>query len=252
MPLTHEDHYYTGFRNGDEKAFGYVYAQYYRPLYRHGYQIVDDEFAVNCIVNEAFLKGWQWREKMESMKHIYCFIRQEVNWKCYSYLSNPSNRFHRELVHSEYIGNLPDGQGEEEHHTLADQKLKAIEEALPYLTGNRQTIMTLYFKYGYSYKRIARRFGTSNQAVSREVQQSLEGLRKIVHAQRRLNDPKPERPARQLHTEGMDEETRQVFSMRYVEKLGFTEIAAKLQLPLERVQQQYVLAHRKIKETVSP
>jgi len=251
MTLTHEDHYYMGFRNGDEKAFEYVYTRYYGPLSHHGRQIIRDEFAVNCIVNEAFLKGWKWREHMECMRHIYCFIRQEVSWKCYGYLSNSSNRFHRQLVHPEYIGNLPDVQGDGEEHGLADKNLNAIEAALAYLPGNRQTIMKLYFKYGYSYKRIAQRFGTSYNAISLEVQQGLEELRKIVHAQRRLNDRKPEKPARRLHTEGMDDETRQIFSMRYVEKLGFAEIAAKLQIPLARVQQQYVLAHRKIKETLS-
>jgi len=252
MTTLHHENYYTGFRNGDEKAFEYVYIRYYGALSNHGRQIVRDEFAVNCIVNEAFLKGWKWREKMESMRHIYCFIRQEVNWKCFAYLSNPSNRFHRQLVHPEYIGDLPDLSEEEDEPTLADKKLKAIEAALPYLPANRQTIMTLYFKYGYSFKRIARRFGISNQAISREVQKSLEDLRKIVHVQKRLNDRKPEKPARQVHTEGMDEETRQVFSMRYVEKLGFAEIAEKLRMPLMRVQQQYLLAHRKIKETCSP
>lgn len=267
MPLTHEDHYYTGFRNGDEKAFEYVYAQYYRPLYRHGRQIVDDEFAVNCIVNEAFLKGWKFREQMENMRHIYCFIRQNVKWKCYAYYSNPSNRFHRMLVHPEYLSNLPETPGSEEEEHLADKKLKAIEEALPYLPGNRQTIMTLYFKYGYSYKRIARRFGTSNQAISHEVQRSLESLRKMVHAQRRLNerkppmlvqaqkklnDRKPLKSLKQLNTQGMDEQTRLVFTMRYVEKQEFNNIAEKLAIPLAKVQQHYVMAHRIIKKTLTP
>jgi RNA polymerase sigma factor (sigma-70 family) len=250
MTLTSED-YYTGFRDGDEKAFEYVYGRYYKPLHRHGYEIIEDEFAVNCIVNEAFLKGWAFREQMENMRHIYCFIRQEVNWKCYAYFKNPSNRFHCRLVHPEYIANIAETEEreerEEEHH-LRDKKLKAIEEALPYLPGNRQTIMTLYFKYGYSYKRIARRFGTSNQAINTEVQKSLESLRRIVLSQKRLTDSRRVKPARQLHTEGMEEETRQIYNMRYVDKQSFASIAAKLQISLAQVQQQYVMAHRRIKE----
>src|SRR5665647_1142134 len=117
-----------------------------------------------------------------------------------------------------------------------------------------------------SYKRIARRFGTSNQAISAEVQKSLESLRKMVHAQKRLNkrkplmsvhaekklnDRKPLKSLRQLHTEGMDEITRQVFTMRYVEKQDFSNIAEKLGIPLAQVQQHYVMAHRKIKETLA-
>ena len=172
------------------------------------------------------------------------------------------------LVHPECLADLPGIPGsEKEEHLLADKKLKAIEEALPYLPGNRQTIMTLYFKYGYSYKRIARRFGTSNQAITLEVQRSLESLRKMVHAQKRLNekkppmlvhaqkkfnDSKPMKSLRQLHTQGMDEQTQQVFTMRYVEKQEFASIAGKLGIPLKRVQQHYVLAHRMIKETLTP
>jgi RNA polymerase sigma-70 factor (ECF subfamily) len=268
MTLIHDDDYYTAFRNGDEKAFEYVYTQYYQPLYRYGRQIVDDEFAANCIVNEAFLKSWKFHKSMESMRHIYCFIRQDVNWKCYAYLRNPSNRFHRTLVHTEYLANLPGMPGEEEEeHSLADKKLKAIEEALPYLPGNRQTIMTLYFKYGYSYKRIAQRFGTSNRAISLEVQRSLESLRKMVHAQKTLNERKPLmlvhaqkkfnarkhlKSSGQLNTEAMDEQTRQIFTLRYVEKQDFSRIAETMGIPLAQVQQHYIMAHRMIKETLTP
>jgi DNA-directed RNA polymerase specialized sigma24 family protein len=170
------------------------------------------------------------------------------------------------VVHPEYIANLPGTEDDGEEHELVDKKLKAIEEALPYLPGNRQTIMTLYFKYGYSYKRIARRFGTTNQAISLEVQKSLESLRKMVHAQKRLNERKPlmllhaqkklnernpMRSLRQLNTEGMDERTRQVFTMRYVEKQDFSTIAEKLGIPLAQVQQHYVKAHTKLKETLA-
>lgn len=254
MPLTHEDHYYTGFRNGDEKAFEYVYAQYYRPLYRHGYEIIDDEFTVNCIVNEAFLKGWKFRESMENMRHIYCFIRQDVSWKCFAYVKNPSNRFHRLLVRPEYLGNLSGTEDDEEAHQLADKNLKAIEEALPYLPGNRQTIMTLYFKYGYSYKRIARRFGTTNQAISLEVQRSLESLRKMVHAQKKLHTKAPAKvpQSKRVGVENMETEMQMIFRLRYEQKHSFASIAEKMQVAQGYVQQQYIIAHRRLRALHHP
>jgi DNA-directed RNA polymerase specialized sigma subunit len=46
----------------------------------------------------------------------------------------------------------------------------------------------------------------------------------------------------------MEEETRQIYNMRYVDKQSFASIAAKLQISLAQVQQQYVMAHRRIKE----
>jgi len=203
MALQHED-YFIGFKEGDETALNYVYDCYYRPLFHHGRRIVNDEFAVSCIVQEAFLKGWQFRETMENMRHIYCFIRQDVNWKCYAYLNNPSNRFHRNLVGDgaieKYSDYFFDCQAEDVNF-FDEEKLKVIEEALPYLPANRQTIMTLYFKSGLSYKKIARRFGTSNQAISMEVQKSLESLKKIVHAQKKLN---AKTVAKSPRTEGFD------------------------------------------------
>ena len=252
MVLQHED-YYIGFREGEEAALNYVYSCYYRTLFYHGKRIVDDEFAVSCIVQEAFLKGWQFREKMESMRHIYCFIRQDVNWKCYAYLSSPSNRFRRSLVGDggmeKYSDYFFDCQAEDVNF-FDEEKLKVIEEALPYLPANRQTIMTLYFKNGLSYKKIARRFGTSNQAISVEVQKSLESLKKIVHAQKKLTVKTvttfshTDEPC----TENMDAEMQQIFKLRYEQKHSFASIAEKMNITQGYVQQQYVIAHRRLQE----
>lgn len=252
MTLQHED-YYIGFRDGDETALNYMYSRYYRTLFYHGKRIVDDEFAVSCIVQEAFLKSWQFRETMESMKHIYCFIRQDVNWKCYAYLSNPSNRFHRNLVGDgaveKYSDHFFDCQAEDVNF-FDEEKLRVIEEALPYLPANRQTIMTLYFKHGLSYKKIARRFGTSNQAISVEVQKSLESLKKIVHAQKKLTVKTVTitHYTDERYAENMDAEMQQIFKLRYEQKHSFTTIAEKMNITQSYVQQQYVIAHRKLRE----
>jgi RNA polymerase sigma factor (sigma-70 family) len=250
MTLTSED-YYTGFRDGDEKALEYVYTRYYGPLCNDARQILRDEFTVSCIVHEAFLKGWEFRETMENMRHIYCFIRQDIRWKCYSFLANPLNRFHSSLIHYEGVANFfYPADAEEEDHGLAEKKLKAIEEALPYLPANRQTIMTLYFRYGYSYKRIAARFGTSKQAISVEVQKSLESLKKIVHAQKKLTvkTTAPTNNIRQPNTENMDPEMQHIFKLRYEQKHSFAAIAERMNVPQGYVQQQYVIAHRRLRQ----
>ncbi len=251
MQLLNEE-YYLGFRDGDETALNYVYGRYYQALFYHGRRIVDDEFAVSCIVQEAFLKGWQFRETMESMRHIYCFIRQDVNWKCYAYLTNPANRFHRNLVGGDvveyYSDHFYDLQAENVN-LFDEEKLKVIEEALPYLPANRQTIMTLYFKHGFSYKKIARRFGTSNQAISVEVQKSLASLKKTVHAQKKLTvKTVTTRKTCEPSSENMDAEMQQIFKLRYDQKHSFASIAEKMNVTQGYVQQQYVIAHRMLRQ----
>lgn len=252
MTLTSED-YYAGFRDGDEKALEYVYTRYYGPLCNHARQIIRDKFTVSCIVQEAFLKSWQFRQTMENMRHIYCFIRQDIRWKCYSFMANPVNRFHSGLTHYEEVGNFfhpADAEEGAEDHRLAENKLKAIEEALPYLPANRQTIMTLHFRYGYSYQRIARRFGTSNQAISAEVHKSLECLKKIVHAQKKLTlkTTAPSHNTRLLNTESMDPEMQHIFKLRYEQKHSFASIAERMNVTQGYVQQQYVTAHLRLRK----
>jgi RNA polymerase sigma factor (sigma-70 family) len=250
MTIQQEDVCYNGFRDGDESALNDIYSRYYGALIYHGMQIVDDEFAVSCIVQEAFLKGWQHRESMENMRHIYCFIRLEVSWKCYAYLRNPAIRFHRSMV--DYT--VARDSRALEHHSedtgsFNEERLKIIEAALPYLPPNRQTIMTLYFKYGMSCKKIAGRFRTSNQAISAEVQKSLENLKKIVHLQKKLSAKSlpvaRTRPA--AHTENMDAEMQEIFRLRYELKHSFEAIAEKMNISQGYVQQQYVIAHRRLR-----
>lgn len=252
MNIEHEN-YYAGFRAGDQSALSYIYRRYYNPLFHYGKKIIDDDFVVSCIVQEAFLKGWEFRETMENMRHIYCFIRQDIRWKCYSYLANPVNLFHSGLIHYEEAANFfhqDDAEADAEDHGLEEKKLKAIEEALPYLPANRQTIMTLYFRYGYSYKRIAARFGTSKQAISVEVQKSLESLKKIVHAQKKLTvkTTAPTNNIRQPNTENMDPEMQHIFKLRYEQKHSFASIAERMNVTQGYVQQQYVIAHRRLRQ----
>jgi RNA polymerase sigma factor (sigma-70 family) len=249
---TEHENYCIGFKAGDETALNYIYGRYYDPLFHHGKKILNDDFAVSCIVQEAFLKGWKFRESMESMRHIYCFMRLEITWKCYAYLKNPVNRFYRHLIEygsaENYYGHYEEQQ--ENVNELHEGKLKVIEEALPYLPGDCQTIMTLYFKYGLSYKKIANRFGTSNRTVSMEVQKSLEKLKNIVHAQRKLSAKKPDTYKRTAPagTEKMAVEMQHIFKMRYEEKQSFEFIAERMNVSERYVQQQYVIAHRTLRQ----
>ena len=52
------------FTEGDEKGLVWLYQQYYDKLLRYGLRIVTDEFAVNTIVQEAFLKAWTFRDRL--------------------------------------------------------------------------------------------------------------------------------------------------------------------------------------------
>lgn len=254
---TTDNYYYLArFKEGDEKAMDYFYQHAYRPLVGFGKRIIDDEFTVSTLVHEAILKTWDFRERMESMHHIYCFARLCVKWECYGWYRKPANRIYRQTDMDEFIEFRPDRSFFDDgatayEHGVDEENLKMIHDVLPYLPAKRRTMLMLYFKYGLGYNEIANRFATSNQKISVEVQKGLEYLKKVIHAKKRITpddkmlkaEPRSKSAALSGYEEYLSGETLQVFRLRYEMKLSFDAIAFRLGLPPGQVRQEYVTAH---------
>ena len=241
------------FTNGEEAGLAHLYGILYKPLLHHGLRIVRDEFVVNSSIQEALLKAWAFRERLTSILHTYRFLRLNVTWKCYNHYRQSDKRHHR-LIYTDNIDQyadtyyIPEQEYNDQSFYADEEMLQSIYKVIPYLPANRQTILTLYFKYGFSYKQIAKRFSTSTRAVSIELQKGLEHLKKIIHAKKKLDAPVNGAKNGLLYNEILDGELLQLFKLRYEMKLGFDIIASKMNLPQAYVQQQYVTAHIMIQQ----
>lgn len=243
------------FKKGDEKALACIYDQLYKPLLYHGLRIIKDRFVVNSIIQESFLKAWNFRERMTSTLHVYRFIRLNITWGCYGYFRQATyKRHYGNVIYTDDIDyyTLPacfESEVNEQLQQADEEKLQTIYNVIPYLPATRQNLINLYFKYGFSYKQIANRYATSKQAISRELQNGLEHLKKIINSKKRLDkpvvtNPKPTMP----YNEVLEGEMLQVFKLRYEMKLSFESIAIQLNLPQSDIQQQYVAARIKIQQ----
>jgi RNA polymerase sigma factor (sigma-70 family) len=240
---------FLNFKKGDENALAYLYKHFHKSLLFHGLKIVQDPFEVNSVIQEAFLKTWQLRGRLTSLPHTYRFIRLNVTWGCYSYYRRAGTRLGRQVILTDnidffgYSQSMLERENEEQAYIMDEEKVQAIYKVLPYLPANQQTILTLYFKYGLSYKQIAKRFGASNQAISQELHKGLEHLKTVIHAKKKLDTPAKPTESRMPYEEILDGELLQLFRLRYEMKLSFDAIATKMNLPQAYVQQQYVTAH---------
>lgn len=238
------------FNQGSEIGLSELYNLYYTSLVRYGLRILQDHFAVENIVQDAFLKAWSFRERLTSGRHAYCFMRMNVKWACYDYYKQPENHWFEYSEYMDYsaLDYLPDFDLEEPV-CQDEEMLKSIYEIMPYLPVNRQTILELYFKYGFSYKHIAKRYSSSVAAVSNELREGLAYLKKIIHTKKQITPASiPAPSAKHPADEHLTGETLQLFKLRYENKLPFDVIAAKMNLPQPYVQQQYVAAHAKLKQ----
>lgn len=250
------DHYYCRFKEGDERALAYIYAQAYRPLLAYGKRLLADDFAVSCIVQEAFMKAWDLRARMESLRHLYCFMRLNVNWGCLQWYRHPQNQFHRtrvyytDAVEKHETGSvLRRREADELSGHFDEERLQLVERVMPYLRPDQQTVLDLYFRYGFSCRQIAHRYGSTCQGIGRELERSLEHLRQVIHVQKKACSPAAPRKAVVLEPDqsSMDEEMETIFRLRYESRLSFEAIARRLNRSQAYVQQQYVEAHRRLR-----
>jgi len=236
------------FAAGDEAALGIMYRRFYGPLMRYGCHRLENEFEVATIVQEAFTRLWDLRSRIISLLHAYRFLRLVVRWGCANYYRNPAACFHRRcILYSGSVEGL--SVADDSHHGLShaaqEEQVQIVYKVIPYLPLTRQTVLRLYFSYGFSCKQIAARFHTSNSAVSRELQQSLDFLKSVICGAKRAAAPPigkklmlPSLPP------GLTSTQQQVYQLRAHEKRSFFQIADVLNLPQSDVQAAYVQACR--------
>ena len=144
---------YELLKKGDPKALEQIYSRHKRLLFWIGKQIITDEFVVECLVQDAFLRLWEYRDNIERPEHIFYFTRLVLKQSCYSHYRRSKNKFFRS-VHSldsyenydsyltgydplEVAENIKD-------KVIHDQYYEEIRKILPLLSGERKHLIELW------------------------------------------------------------------------------------------------------------
>lgn len=248
-----QQEYLARFTQGDEKILAFMYQHTFGLLLHYGLQHLNDEFAVTNIIHECFLKAWSYRATMQSLPHIYRFIRLNMKWHFQKYYASNRYRFYRQTFLME--------RPEEEAAHIADepfateptpdeQRLQQIYKVIPYLPINRQTITQLHFGYGMSHKQIAKRMGSTNTAIMLELKKCIASLKDMVGS----NKPAPKRriPNKSIPVANtLPAAHTEVYRRRMEQGQSFDEIAAATGLCRQQVVQHYVQACKTIKQTTT-
>jgi RNA polymerase sigma factor (sigma-70 family) len=240
---TNED--FTRFMQGDERGLTSIYQQLSSSMCRYGLRIVQDEFVVNTIVQEAFLKLWAFRERMISMDHITRFLKLSIRWECMAYYRHPMEVLYRKALRLNWMETwdlaapMP-----EEDNPGAENRLHLVRSMIARLPSQRQrTIVGLYAKEGMTAGQIAKRLHGTTQSISQELHEGLANLRamltsnkkKVALATHTAQSVKP-------NLKGLNTEQSHIVTMRREMKYSFSQIADLLKLPQPYVQKQYVEA----------
>jgi RNA polymerase sigma factor (sigma-70 family) len=239
--------YLQQFNNGDQRALRFVYQKSFHSLLYFGKSLIRDEFLITCIIQDCYLKAWANREKMESLPHIYRFIRMNLRWQILQHIEKSRHTIYGQTLFLDHIekriGDFEDQIEEKENCEEEIKKLEMAIDSMQYLSAESQQIVSLYFQKGLTHKQIADRLGKSTFQVSEQLNKSVKQLKSMVLISKKVTKINSVSGINQ-QTGILDYQQSKVYDLRKNHKLPFSEIATKLGLSQIQVQQHYLNAHQ--------
>lgn len=236
-------------KKGCPTAFANIHAKYSRNIFWVGKRLIDDEFVIESLVQDTFLKLWIHRDTVESPKHIFFFLRFVMKRECISYYTRPRNKFSRNIHSLERFENYQDYMAgydpvveaeDLKAQNMNQEELERIEKVLPLLDTESRRFIELCLKYGFQYKAIAEAMGTSIKDASNKIKQAIGEIRNIIHQIETI-----EKPMIKLQVEeAITDQQAEVLKLRCVDKYSFAAIATELNLSQKEVHSQFMAAYK--------
>lgn len=239
-------------KKSDPTALEIIYAQYRRLIFWVGRQYLDDDFIVENLVQDTFLKLWDYRAKIEDPLHILFFLKLVMKRSCYAHYSKPRNKFFRTVSSLESYENYQDYLGgydpADAVQNLKNQKLDQkffdhLNTVLPLIKPERRHLINLCLKYGFQYKAIAQIMGKGITETVNEVKRAIEDI-KIIVDRRKVLEKKQENTTTDKVPQTLSERQSQVLMLRCEKKFPFAVIAQELNLSHKEVHEEFIAAYK--------
>ncbi|MFD2833587.1 sigma-70 family RNA polymerase sigma factor [Gramella sp. AN32] len=246
---------YELLKKGDPSALVSIYNLYRRQLFWVGKQNMKDEFVIETLVQDAFLKLWEHRDRIEDPDHIFFFLRYVVKTECTYYYCRPKNQFYRNMSRLENFGNYQefmlgyDPNIEDDHlkdQQLEQQAFERIKKVLPLLSAEKSHLIELCLKHGFRYKFIGQLMGKGITETSNQVKRAIQEIKTIINRGSGLEITEKTTP---IKVQGeITEEQQKVLQLRCEQKESFAAIAKQLNLSQKEVHSQFMAAYKLMQE----
>lgn len=250
LPRKLTDHQlYELLKKGNPASLEYIHFRYKRLLFWIGKQMLDDDFAVETLVQDTFLKLWLHRDSIETPTHILGFLRFVLKRDCITYFNSPKNKFARLTASLESFENYLIGFDslQDKEHLLqqeSDQKhFDEVNKMLNVINPKRKHLIELCLQYGFQYKPIAEAMGSSVKDISNEVIRAIDDLRKILRANSN-EKPAIESQKNKVQQDELSSQQIEIMNRRFEQKSSFAVIAQELKISEKEVHQEFIYAYQ--------
>ncbi|KYH03924.1 RNA polymerase [Chryseobacterium cucumeris] len=253
LPRMLSDHQlYELLKKGNPTSLEHIYLRYKRLLFWLGRQMLEDDFVVETLVQDTFLKLWIHRDSIETPNHILGFLRFVLKRDCISYFNAPKNKFTRLVDSLERFENYQDyligyDPMQDKEHLIrqeSDQKdFDEVNRVLNVISPKRKHLIRLCLEYGFQYKSIAEAMGSSVKDISNEVNRAIDDLRKILNRSS-LEKPKEKPSDSEEQPNKLSSQQLEIMKRRVEQKSSFIVIAKELKLSEKQVHREFLYAYQ--------
>ncbi|HKP32095.1 MAG TPA: RNA polymerase sigma-70 factor [Chitinophagaceae bacterium] len=163
--------------NGDEHAFRVLYDTYYDLVYRRAFTFLHSSELASDVVQEVFIKIWNYRAKLPEINNIKNFIFVVARNQIITDLRRKalvSYNVNEDADVAEDESFLPDNQ-------LSLKQVRAIvNDAIEQLTPQQKIAFKLSRNEGLSYAEIAKQMELSPLTVKTHISKAIQSIRQYL------------------------------------------------------------------------
>ena len=147
-------------RDGNEKAFAFVYDKYYKVLVAYSYNMVRNQEAANEIVQQIITNIWRLRDNLDISKPILPYLYKSAYNNCNKYIRDNKLTVSSfdEILETQREFQQPD-------HTNYTDILEEVKLAVNELSEQQQKIFELSRIQGFKNKEVAVKLNITEKTI---------------------------------------------------------------------------------------
>lgn len=179
MPIVKNDsQWWDSFRNGDEKAFSWIFNNYVQSLYQYGIRFVADEDLVKDSIQELFIKLYNNRSNLSATDNIQLYLFRALKNRLINNLSNKKDFISLSTSTLPFeVENSSDAELEDEEWSVTLRKLQ-LEKGMKNLTPRQREAIYLRYIKEMSIDEICTLLNLNQQSARNLIHRGIEKLRK--------------------------------------------------------------------------
>ncbi len=178
MPTSYNDNIILiqALRKGEEDAFAFLIDTYHKPLFIYALSLSKDHNAAEDIVQNTFLKIWEYRKKLRTDSFIKNLLYKTTHNNFISHYRKEKNIYPINDIYIEAVNDTVENDNTE----LLNRKIAIVNKGIDKLPKKCKQIFLLSKQEGLSNKEIAEHLNISVKTVEGQITKAYRLLRHLI------------------------------------------------------------------------